>query len=700
MSFLLWGKLLLLAFSAWSVLAYYSRRSDDKVRLREVTSTHRAVRSLTPQEQAALQPLLDMPPTPGKPLVLKSTDVVRLYGPATTHSLTVQGHTTAHRAIGGVEVLLPFDAFDHLREYNEAEVVLTDRCAIVIGLNGSFDLLQARESARLKQLADQHWTQGTSGATSDEELPGCGDLRVLKQRTETDFERAAKLSKVSWGLACGLLMVGLSALMASHIDDASWFWLPGLIAAPGGLLVLHWLLTRGRQPEAGKVNCAQGSLMQVSVTAPGASVSTQRHVFGSSQAVDFPHHWLPFVQLGAAQVSMDVRLADQQVLRYRHLSLDEEQRRFPRVLWGHHLLLAVVGGLLALAAWLFSDDVLGDARVLQAWFSPTVDRADDLKVGRMVKLGVRARCALGSTVEQAVDCQRLHLQGSAHAVPIQAPKPGLVEWASGARFDEIPASGLAGGWGWGAQGLRMMASGPVVITQVPTLARDINALCEGASDAVGQTACGQLKMDLMASLQTDSDASPEQIDWPQARAWMKEQEARNVAVYAVVQRSELGEWKARTQEAADAQLRAHVLAQLKALSGKQPEGVTLQLLHASPITSEGQRNADGVHAWRALQLWAGTPLLHQVQLAGVITQGHQAAGQATWVLDTQLRPDQAWRSAMRCLLLLLALALLGWHLPAFVIGFRRDDRQLRAIVEHWTRMEGGVNNPELRSLQA
>lgn len=245
-----------------------------------------------------------------------------------------------------------------------------------------------------------------------------------------------------------------------------------------------------------------------------------------------------------------------------------------------------------------------------------------------------------------------------------------------------------------------MASGPVVITQVPTLARDINALCEGASDAVGQTACGQLKMDLMASLQTDSDASPEQVDWPQARAWMKEQEARNVAVYAVVQRSELGEWKARTQEAADAQLRAHVLAQLKALSGKQPEGVTLQLLHASPITSEGQRNADGVHAWRALQLWAGTPLLHQVQLAGVITQGHQAAGQATWVLDTQLRPDQAWRSAMRCLLLLLALALLGWHLPAFVIGFRRDDRQLRAIVEHWTRMEGGVNNPELRSLQA
>lgn len=700
MSFLLLGKLLLLAFSVWSLLAYYSRRSDDKMRLREVASTHRAVRSLTPDEQAALQPLLGMPPTPGKPLVLKSTDVIRLYGPAATHSLTIQGHTTEHRSIGGVEVLLPFDAIDHLREHNEAEVVLTDRCAVVIGLNGSFDLLQAREGARLKQLADQHWTQGTSGTTSNEGLPGDGDLRVLKQRTESDLEREARRSKVSWGLACGLLMVGLAALMASHVDDASWFWLPSLIALPGALLVLRWLLIHRRQPQAAKVNCAQGSLMQVSVMAPGSSVSTQRNVLGSSQAVEFPHHWLPFVQLGAAQVSMDVRLSDQQVLRYRHLSVDEEQRRFPRVLWGHHLLLAVVGGLLALAVWLFSDDVMGDARVLQAWSSPTVEQPEGLAVGRMVNLAVRARCGLGSTVEQAVDCQRLHLQDAAQGVPLQAPKAGLEAWASGDRFDDIPAASLPGGFAWGVQGLRAMSAGPVVITQVLKLARDIDGLCEGATDAVGQAACGQLKMDLMASLQTDADAAPEQTDWAQARAWMQEQESRNVAVYAVVQRGELQAWKSRTQEAADAQLRAHVMAQLEALRSKQPGVVTLQLLHASPIGSEGTRNADGLHAWRALKSWAGAPLLHQVRLAGVVTQGHQVADRTTWFIDTALQPTRAWRSATRCALLLLALALLAWHLPAFVLCYRRDERQLRAIVEHWTKTDAGVDNPGFSSLQA
>lgn len=421
--------------------------------------------------------------------------------------------------------------------------------------------------------------------------------------------------------------------------------------------------------------------------APGSSVSTRYHVLGSSQAVEFPHHWLPFVRLGEPQVSMDVRLSDRQVLRYRYLSVDEEQQLFPRVLWEHHLLLAVVGGLLSLAVWMFSNDVVTDARTVQAWSLPTVTQPDGLAVGRMVDLSVRARCTLGSTVELVVDCQRLNLQETTTAVSLQAPKAGLVEWASGSRVDQMPAKGLLGGAGWSAQGLHMLAAGPVLITQALTLARDLDTLCEGAIDSFGQRVCGQLKMDLVASLRMEPLASPAQSDWSTALTLMERREASNEPIYAVMQLGELSVWKAHAQKVADAQLRAHVLAQLEALNVVQRGGVSLQLLHTSPIITEGQLNPDGLHAWRTLQSWAATPLLHQVKLAGVITQAEQADGRTTWVLDTQLTPDRSWRAFTRCGLLLMGLALLGWHLAALVIGFRRDVLRLRAIVDHWTRLE-------------
>jgi len=212
MSALLLGKLLLLAFGCWSLLMYFGRRSDDKVRLKELRS-QKAIGTLTHHEVMALQPLLGMPPTPGKPLELQSHSLVRLNGPSVEHSLTLQGSTTRHYLIGGVEVLLPYDAIEHLQPYNEAEVVLADRCAIVVRLNGSFDLLQAREHARLKQLADHHWTQGTTGTTDDvTEVPD-GELRVLRQRSETSYEVSERQSKVRWGQAFALL-IGVGAALS------------------------------------------------------------------------------------------------------------------------------------------------------------------------------------------------------------------------------------------------------------------------------------------------------------------------------------------------------------------------------------------------------------------------------------------------------------------------------------------------------
>lgn len=696
MTWLLWGKLLLLAFSIWSLLVYFARRSDDKLRLREVATTHRTLRNVSPDEQAALVPLLSMPPTPGKPLVLKDDKVKHLYGPATQHSLSVQGNTVVHHAIGGVEVLLPYDAIEHLQSHNDAEVAITDRCAIVLRLNGTFELLEARERARLRQLADQQWAQGTSGAATSEGPSAMGDLKVLRQRTESELELDARLSRVSWSLAMGLLLGGIAALIASHVEDPGWRWLPWTLGALGAAGVGRWLLTRHRRPEPGKVNCAQGSLMQVSVTATGSGVATQRYVLGSTQAVEFPHHWLPFVKLGEAQVNMDVCVADQRVLRYRHLSVEEEQRRHPRALWGHHLLLAMVGGVLALATWLFSDDLLADAGMLRAWSAPVIQQPGNLAAGRLLDLPVQARCGLGRSVEQAVDCSQLHLQQAGEPVPmsINAPRPELIEWADGSRFDAIRVSILPGMWGWGGQALHELASRPVVISDVATLARELDALCQGATDAAGQRACGQVKMDLMGAMQTDAGESPEKTDWARASEWLKTQTERQVAVYAVLQRSDLASWKEHTQQIADGQLRAHVQAQLDALTLAQASGpatgVILRLVQPSPITTEGQPNASGVQAWRALQTWAGAPQVHRLHLRGLVTEAVEIGGRTAWVVDTHRHVEQVWRSALRCLLAALAVAMFMWHAPAFWLGFRRDDRQLQAIVEHWQRLDGDV----------
>ena len=693
MTWLLWGKLLLLAFSIWSLLAYFSRRSDDKLRLREVATTHRTLRQVSPDEHAALVPLLSMPPTPGKPLVIKDGKVKHLYGPATQHSLSVQGsNTLVHHAIGGVEVLLPYDAIEHLQAHNDAEVVITDRCAIVLRLNGTFELLDARERARLRQLADQQWAQGTSGAANSEGPSALGDLRVLRQRTESELEVEARRSRVSWSLAMGLLISGIAALIASHVEDPVWRWLPGALAVLGTALVSRWLLTRNRRPEPGRVNCAQGSLMQVSVTATGSGVATQRYVLGSTQAVEFPHHWLPFVRLGEASVDMEVCVSDQRVLRYRHLSVEDEQRRHPRALWGHHLLLSVVGAVLASATWLFSDDLRSDASVLRAWTAPVIRQASGVATDRLVDLQVQATCGLGQTVEQVVDCSFLHVQSERKPLSVAPPRPGLIEWADGSRFDATRLSFPAGHWGWGGQALHELAVRPVVITDVVSLATALDDLCQGATDGVGQRACGQIKVGLMGAMRTDASEPPDQTDWARASAWMKAQAERQVAVYAVLESADLPDWKELTQQIADGQLRTHVLAQIDALNAAQAarpaSGVILRLAQPSPVTTEGQASASGLQAWQALSAWVQAPQVHPIHLQGLVTAATTRQGQTVWTLDTGLPADQAWRSALRCLLALMAGAMLTWHAVAFWLAFRRDSRQLNAIIEHWQRLEG------------
>ncbi|MCR2660489.1 hypothetical protein NSP18_24395, partial [Salmonella enterica] len=68
-----------------------------------------------------------------------------------------------HDTLGGVDVVLPYDARDYLREDNQAEVVMTEKFAIVVALNGEFDLAGGREREARRQKQNQQWSSGKLG---------------------------------------------------------------------------------------------------------------------------------------------------------------------------------------------------------------------------------------------------------------------------------------------------------------------------------------------------------------------------------------------------------------------------------------------------------------------------------------------------------------------------------------------------------
>jgi len=470
----------------------------------------------------------------------------------------------------------------------------------------------------------------------------------------------------------------------THADTPAWQWSLLLIAVACGLLALRGVTTKPLATEPGKVNCAQGSLMEVSVAVTTSSVVARNYVLGSSQVVNFPHHWLRFVRLGEAQAEMDVRLDDQKVLRYRHLSVDEEQRRFPRVTWGHHLLLGCLGAILMLGIWATSEDLSADWQTLRAWSFSGSGRFDVLADGRMVDFTTTVRCGLGHTIENIVDCSLLHLDDKASDVVLAPPKSGLVEWAQGRGLNLMHDMSGGAVWRLHSGDTHMLSMLPVIIRDVPKLIDDVDVLCSGATEPDAAQECHYIKADLAAALQTDGAGTPNETHWDGARAWVKKQASSNVEVHAVMFDSELQRWTARAKAVADAQLRTHVMALLDDASLRQREGVSVKLTSALDIQGDAAIPTDGLSAWRALQQWASTAEHRTVKIKGFVTDRDDDNGQVRWTVDNRLKSEEAWRSGVRCLLMVGAMALLAWHLPAWWFALRKDQRRLDAAIEYWS----------------
>ena len=229
--------LIILIWSIYSGITYMARRSDNKGALRDLRQDGQPARRMTDEEQALVQPFLFDPAKPKKQAQLINDGVYPLHGAFVRHGIEAsQGGSTMHDTLGDVDVVLPYDARSYLVENNHAEVVLTEKFAIVVALNGEFDLAGGREREQRRQKQDQQWNSGRTGALqsvidlevdppeadeapptaeqlaqAERELDDATRVEILAQRDETPAEVAARQGAVS---ASGCRCCGRPFLLA------------------------------------------------------------------------------------------------------------------------------------------------------------------------------------------------------------------------------------------------------------------------------------------------------------------------------------------------------------------------------------------------------------------------------------------------------------------------------------------------------
>ncbi|WYX50743.1 hypothetical protein WJ977_29135 [Achromobacter xylosoxidans] len=177
--------LIILVWSVISAITYMARRSGNKGALRELKQEGQPLRRLSAQEQALVQPFLVRPAKPTQSVALLNDGVFPLRGAFVRHGLeSGHGAATMHDTLGGVDVVLPYDARDYLREDNQAEVVMTEKFAIVVALNGEFDLAGGREREARRQKQNQQWSSGKLGRCRTWSMP-TPSPRMARARRQT-----------------------------------------------------------------------------------------------------------------------------------------------------------------------------------------------------------------------------------------------------------------------------------------------------------------------------------------------------------------------------------------------------------------------------------------------------------------------------------------------------------------------------------
>lgn len=724
--------LIILVWSLISWITYMMRRSDNKGALRELKHEGQALRAMTAEEAALVQPFLVYPANPKKTATLVNDRVFPLKGAFVRHGLeTGQGGSTMHDTLGGVDVVLPYDARNYLREDNVAEVVMTEKFAVVVALNGEFDIASGRERDQRRQKQDQQWSSGKLGALQDVVPPesdavlsgqqseppgGPGDpsladavrVEILSQRDETPAEIAERQHP---GIAFWVSVVWLLAFICLAVTGAGGG--VGFAGAASVLAVLAlWLTWRRRAPgEPQKVNRARGELNAIVLTNPDNTQAVSTQLFlGDKLPIKLPEHWRSNLVLpDDGRVDVDMRVQDYSVVRLggSH-SLDEEQRLFPRAHWGRHVTLTLVGLLAGAAVWFMADNLKADAALTQAWLSgaqprsygSAADLAKDLPgFGTLVSLQGRARCELVRTDGVAVDggagfdCSRLRWGGDQpQAASLEVDEP-LLRLYSGdflktkpnPMMDMLVRGQVLGQMRNNPMGMYNSRSVSVVsVVGLSKTVLGIETACEAMSgEAIA--ACDRLKRAFVDSVMLARE---------EPREWLELLKLVEAGALTVKGRGDEGLMLSRSVDEARRLARASaepaVRAALNRASdlamGTQKGGVVLDVLpgpYASLPELKRTRVADALAEWRQqVRMFLPEGAMAFKVDGMVLDVGAEASDAPRIIVDATRSLDDPWPSAARMAWLLLAALLVLVHAPLAVIRQRAAASRDKALREY------------------
>jgi len=590
------------------------------------------LRVLSVEERAALTPLqacLDL---------TVAAEVRALSGPHTREVLRNRGTSFVRERVGGVDVLLPFDAADHLAEQNTAEVVLGPGYAIVVRLNG-FDITTA--GSRALRTPAQH----------------------LGERMEHPEERRLRRRPGTPWAAAGLALLANACGVALRWDNGPWAW--GVLGAGLALMLLSagFYLRRQVGPAALQpIDRVRGRLNRLQLLRPGDPAGTGCHLLiGNDQRIRPCHDWNESKGLQAGRrIEAEIYRHSRRVLSLGPgWSMLDEHRRCPPVPLARHALMlavALVSLCLALGA---SDGPTYEVQRAMRLFSAHQLRTDadpgsllqrPPAIGDGVHLRVRATCELvpqqrhGHTVATA-DCDRVRWgvpQVPMAELEIAEPILRLGSYDTQLRTQYTGATDLLAPFRQ--------------VTGLGDLLERVDAAC-----VQGLYACGDLQSTLLRLLSWQSDHTAHgDHDWASlmraARLASDEAGREGLTFPSHVIR--------KINTAVKAAVDAHVLsrwaAQTPALLAQQQGGVVLVTASPGEVHSVGNAWLGTAHdQWKRMR--AAATIARPVTVSGTVT-ARIHDGRTQWLEIDPTEPSHAAIAGLgRCAWLLAALLLMLFH---------------------------------------